>query len=83
MPPDKRLHPPDFFSGMCTLNDNQFNYLSVDAAPAQQDVRENPIPFDSFASTVTHHGRVHETGLHLLDYFFAQGDLIDLVRRHL
>lgn len=64
----------DFYDAWCVDGRGGFRYLAIEAAPAPGDVRESPVDFDSptWRSVI---------GLHVLDYQFAQGDLVDLVRR--
>jgi hypothetical protein len=62
----------DFYQGRCVSGVGGERYLAVSEASALGDVRVSPIDLQS--------GWFHgELGLHILDYQFAQGDLIDLV----
>jgi hypothetical protein len=62
----------NFYSGRCVDGEDGFRYLGVAATPEGQDVRKSPVDLGAllFKSQV---------GLHLLDFQFAQGDLIELV----
>lgn len=64
-----------FYTGECRRDDRGRSYLEIAAEPAAGDQRLNPIPFD--------HGILQPglLGLHILDYNFAMGDLIRLVRQ--
>jgi hypothetical protein len=63
-----------FYTGECRKDDRGRSYLEIAVEPAAGDQRVNPIPFD--------HGILQPglLGLHILDYNFAEGDLIRLVR---
>lgn len=63
----------DFYSGRCVDGENGFRYMGVAATPREGDTRKSPVDLGAllFKSQV---------GLHLLDFQFAQGDLIELVR---
>jgi len=64
----------DFYSASCVDGGDGFHYLAVEPAPGPADKRTSPVDLDS---PMWH----TPLGLHLLDYQFAQGDLVDLVRR--
>lgn len=62
----------DFYTGECVAGSDGYNYLSVAAAPLTGDQRTSAVDLteDRFNGTL---------GLHVVDYQFAMGDLIDLV----
>lgn len=62
------------YTGECVKDDRGRSYLEIAYAPGSGDQRLNPIPFD--------HGILQPglLGTHILDYHFALGDLIELVR---
>ena len=62
----------NFYSGSCVEGPDGFRYLAVSAAPAPGDARVSPVDF-------TNRFLTGELGLHVLDFQFAQGDLIELV----
>ncbi len=62
----------DFYGGACVDGPAGYRYLAVSATPPPGDLRTSPIRF----SSLWLRGAL---GLHLLDYQFAQGDLVDLV----
>jgi hypothetical protein len=64
----------DFYSASCVNGGGGFHYLAVEPAPGPGDTRTSPVDLDS---------PIWRTplGLHVLDYQFAQGDLVDLVAR--
>jgi hypothetical protein len=64
----------DFYTGHCLERPDGFRYLAVSAAPAAFDERVSPVDL----STRLLRGQL---GLHILDFQFAQGDLVDLVAR--
>lgn len=61
-----------FYTGECTAGPDGYNYLSVATAPGTGDQRTSAIDLmeDRFNGTL---------GLHVVDFQFAMGDLIDLV----
>jgi hypothetical protein len=62
----------DFYRGQCIDGPAGYRYLAISQAPAPGDVRASPIDLSA--------GLFHSPlGLHLLDYQFALGDLLDLV----
>lgn len=63
----------DFFALECQLDSDGLGYLAASAAPADDDVRANPVDFDNplFAPGFL--------GLHVLDYNLAMEDLLALV----
>ena len=63
----------DFYGGACTDGPAGYRYLAMTETPPPGDGRTSPIRFSSLWL------RSAALGLHLLDYQFAQGDLIDLV----
>lgn len=63
-----------FYSGRCLGRADGFRYLAVSASPAVGDARVSPVDL----STRLLRGPL---GLHILDFQFAQGDLVDLVAR--
>jgi len=64
----------DFYSASCVDGGDGFHYLAVEPAPGPTDKRTSPVDLDSPMWRTP-------LGLHLLDYQFAQGDLVDLVQR--
>lgn len=73
IPSRKRVDTPfimlrDFYSGRCVDGPDGYRYLAVTA----REARDGPIDLEA---------RIWkgELGLHVLDYQFAQGDLVDLV----
>jgi hypothetical protein len=64
----------DFYRAWCVDGAAGFRYLAVEAAPGPGDTRESPVDLDNPMWRTM-------LGLHVLDYQFAQGDLMDLVRR--
>lgn len=64
----------DFYAGQCVDGPDGYRYLAVSAAPAAGDARESPVELGSFTLNTA-------MGLHVLDFQFPQGDLIDLVAR--
>jgi hypothetical protein len=64
----------DLFTGECVKDEDDRSYLKVGFEPAAGDVRLNPIDFS--------HGVLAPAGLgtHIIDYNFAVGDLIELIR---
>jgi len=65
---------PGYYAAGCFTDAKGIAGLGVGPAGAPGDVRQNPVDFDAlfFRS---------DLGLHLFDFQFAQGDLIDLVGR--
>ena len=64
----------DFYDARCADGRDGFRYLAIEAAPGPGDSRESPVDLESpMWGTIL--------GLHVLDYQFAQEDLVDLVRR--
>jgi hypothetical protein len=62
----------DFYEGHCIEGDAGYRYLVVAPAPTLEDKRVSPIDFGD--------RRLHGVlGLHILDFQFPQGDLLDLV----
>ena len=64
---------PDFYAGECVKDDHNRSYLKISVAPEPGDVRQNYVPFDNPILSPSF------LGLHILDYNFPQGDLLDLV----
>ncbi len=64
----------DFYEAWCVDGRDGLRYLAVEAAPGPGDTRESPVDLDSPAWRTM-------LGLHVLDYQFAQRDLVDLVKR--
>ncbi len=64
----------NFYAAECTEGSSHFRYLAVAPHPEPGDVRASPISWGSGALSGT-------TGLHVLDFQLAQGDLVDLVKR--
>ena len=62
----------DFYTGACTEGPDGYRYLGVAAAPKVGDARRSLLDLDRFTGTL---------GLHVVDFQFAMGDLIDLVAR--
>jgi hypothetical protein len=66
---------PNLYAGRCVDGGGGFRYLEVAMAGSKGDVRVNPIDF----------GRVpgwRILGLHILDLQLPQGDLLDIVAKH-
>jgi len=64
----------DFYRGECVRGKDGFGYFAMSEPAPGTDARVNPIDFSSHFL----HSRL---GLHILDFQFAQGDLVDLVAR--
>ncbi len=64
----------DFYRGTCTKGPGGADYAAVSTAPGPNDVRESPVNM----SSRWFRGKL---GLHIFDFQFAQGDLVDLVAR--
>lgn len=62
----------DFYSGRCVDGENGFRYMGVAATPAEGDTRKSPVDLGALLFK-------SQLGLHLLDFQFAQGDLVQLV----
>lgn len=62
----------NFYSGRCVDGEDGFRYLGVAATPEGDDVRRSPVDLGALLFK-------SQLGLHLFDFQFAQGDLIDLV----
>ncbi|HVY47287.1 MAG TPA: DUF3089 domain-containing protein [Minicystis sp.] len=64
---------PDYYAARC-MAEGRFHYLEVREAPLPGDRRSSPFSLDAiwFGTAL---------GLHVLDYQFTQGDLVELVRR--
>jgi hypothetical protein len=70
---------PDYYSAWCADRPDGFSYLAVTPDPLPGDTRASPI--DLHAGVWREQlGRV-QLGLHILDFQFAQQDLIKLVAR--
>jgi len=64
----------DFYTGACTEGPDGYRYLAVTAAPGAGDERKSALNLQD--------GQFNGLlGLHVADYQFAMGDLIDLVAR--
>jgi pimeloyl-ACP methyl ester carboxylesterase len=61
-----------FYSGRCVEGSGGFRYLAIASTPASGDRRESPIDMSSRLVR-------GDMGLHIFDYQFAQGDMIELV----
>lgn len=61
-----------FYTGECKAGPDGYNYLSVATAPGTGDQRQSAVDLteDRFNGTL---------GLHVVDFQFAMGDLVDLV----
>jgi hypothetical protein len=64
----------DFYAASCVDGGGGFRYLGVEPAPAPGDRRTSPVDLESPMWRTP-------LGLHVLDYQFAQRDLVDLVVR--
>jgi hypothetical protein len=64
----------DFYTGACIDGPDGYRYLGVAAAPKAGDLRHSPLDLENARFTGT-------LGLHVADFQFAMGDLIDLVAR--
>jgi len=64
----------DFYTGECTAGPDGYRYLGVAAAPRPGDARQSALDLSSAPFNGT-------LGLHVADFQFAMGDLIDLVAR--
>lgn len=62
------------FTGECVKDDHNRSYLKIGYEPAPDDMRLNPVNFNHPALNPA------VLGTHILDYHFALGDLIELVR---
>jgi hypothetical protein len=62
----------DFYTGRCVDGPDGYRYLAVAAAPPAGDARRSPLDLENSRFTGT-------LGLHVVDFQFAMGDLIDLV----
>jgi Protein of unknown function (DUF3089) len=64
----------NFYTGACTEGPNGYRYLAVAAAPGADDARQSALDLAA--------GQFNGLlGLHVADFQFAMGDLIDLVAR--
>jgi pimeloyl-ACP methyl ester carboxylesterase len=63
----------NFYRAQCVDGKDGFRYLAVEAAPAQGDVRTNPVNFDE----VTWRSPL---GLHLLDFQLPLEELVQMVK---
>ncbi len=63
----------DFYTGACTDGPDGYRYLGGGRAEAG-DLRQSPLDLENNRFTGT-------LGLHVADFQFAMGDLIDLVAR--
>jgi hypothetical protein len=64
----------DFYTGDCVPSSTGYSYFEVSATPGPGDERTNPIDFANVVYTPI------VIGLHLVDYDFPMGDLLDAVR---
>jgi hypothetical protein len=64
----------DFYTGECIDGPDGYRYLGVAAAPEPGDTRKSPLDLENSRFT----GKM---GLHVVDFQFAMGDLVDLVKR--
>jgi hypothetical protein len=64
----------NFYTGECTEGPDGYRYLGVAAAPKPGDARQSALDLSSAPFNGT-------LGLHVADFQFAMGDLIDLVAR--
>ena len=64
----------DFYAGRCVNGTGGLRFLGVSATPRPGDLRKSPLDLDSVWLRTP-------MGLHVLDFQFAQGDLIDMVAR--
>ena len=64
----------DYFSAACQDSLDGYSYLAVAARPKAGDVRVSPLALDDALFDTA-------LGLHVADFQFAMGDLIDLVTR--
>jgi hypothetical protein len=62
-----------FYRGRCLAGEDGFRYMGVAENPEAGDVRKSPVDLGALLFK-------SQLGLHLLDFQFAQGDLIELVR---
>jgi hypothetical protein len=63
-----------FYTGECVAGPDGYRYLGVAAAPRDGDLRQSILDLEAS----TFNGIL---GLHVLDFQFAMGDLVDLVAR--
>lgn len=63
----------DLYSGRCVDGEDGFRYMGVAATPGPEDTRKSPVDLGALLFK-------SQLGLHLLDFQFAQGDLVELVR---
>lgn len=64
----------DFYAGRCVTRPDGFRYLAISLVDAPGDLRVSPVE-------LTSRWMRSKLGLHVLDFQFPQGDLIDLVSR--
>ena len=64
----------DFYAGRCMEGAGGNRYLEVAEAPAPGDTRPGLVDLGQWALNT-------QLGLHILDFQFPQGDLIDMVSR--
>jgi hypothetical protein len=64
----------DFYAAECVDGPDGYRYLAISLLATPGDVRKNPIDFEKMPLR-------KQFGLHVLDFQFTQGDLIDLVAR--
>lgn len=63
----------DFYEGECAVDSDGLGFLAIREAPQGNDMRTGPVSFDEPLFNPSF------LGLHVLDYNFAQQDLLDLV----
>jgi hypothetical protein len=63
-----------FYTGECLAGPEGYHYLGVAAAPATGDLRESALDLGASALNGT-------LGLHVMDFQFPMGDLVELVAR--
>lgn len=64
----------DFYAAECLDGPDGYRYLGMSLVGTSGDIRKNPIDFEKMPLR-------KQFGLHVLDFQFTQGDLIDLVAR--
>jgi hypothetical protein len=64
----------DLYAGQCVDGAGGDRYLAVSTSPGPDDARQGPLDLEMF-------GLNTPMGMHVLDFQFPQGDLIDLVGR--
>jgi len=64
----------DFYAGACVKDDHGKSYLEIRVRPLAGDMRTDPVPLTNVVFSPS------LLGLHILDYTFPLGELLDLVQ---